>query len=239
MHTIVTRPATTDELATLKGRTGFAALDYGCFAIFLGAIALIAGSFGTQVFANFFGTAHSYWIGGLCAVALFIRMMMMAGPTLRRHRQRALKDVQAQLIQDLHVVNPRVVELNALTDNEPILVFQIGDDSILYLQGQWLRDPATYKAPDLDNDPFEEFVNGLPEPHSFPSTEFTISRFPNCGAVTWIRVQGPYLAPESTIDADKMGLEFEESELFQGSLSDIAEILEREHQRRVPNSKHR
>ena len=78
----------------------------------------------------------------------------------------------------------------------------------------------------------DEFFNGLPTPNSFPSTEFTVSRFPNSGEVVGIRVAGEYVAPECEVEALKSEYEFGNSELLDGLLDDIAGVLVREHERR-------
>jgi hypothetical protein len=131
------------------------------------------------------------------------------------------------------VSNPQVIEIGLISDNEPVLVFDIGDQKLLLLQGQWLRDEATYSAPALEGEPHEEFLNGFPEPHSFPSTEFTVARLPHSGQVLGIRVSGRYLAPEKTVGALSSEYEFGDSELLEGPIDEIDEVLAREHARRL------
>jgi len=176
------------------------------------------------------------WIGWALAAIVFVAAIVSFVPYERRRRQRAVQDRQAQMIQDIHVVEPRVIEIGLVSDNEPILAFQIGDNKILFLQGQWLRDSETYGVDASDREPCEQFFNGLPAPHSFPSTEFTISRLPNSGEVLGIRVAGPYLAPGKAVEAMKPEYDFADSELLDGSLDDIAGVLAREHARRIAGS---
>ena len=132
----------------------------------------------------------------------------------------------------IQVRDPRVVEIDLINDNEPILAFDIGDNKILFLQGQWLRDPQTYGAQSRDEDPYEEFINGLPAPFSFPNTKFSISRFPHSGDVIAIQVEGEYLQPEQAVEALLPEFEFGCSELFEGPLDRIADVLIEEHERR-------
>ena len=117
------------------------------------------------------------------------------------------------------------------TDNEPILAFDLGGERILYLQGQWLYDERKYGAPPRNEDPIEDVINGLPHPYSFPSTDFTIARFPHSGEVLSIRVSGCCLSPAADMHALKPEYEFGDSELFDGNLDDIAEVLAQEHAR--------
>src|SRR5207302_1862391 len=96
-----------------------------------------------------------------------------------------------------------------------------------FLQGQWLRDPGTYGTEGPEGDPFDEFINGLPAPHSFPSSEFAVSRFPHSGEVLGIRVAGKYAAPQAVVEALKPEYEFGDSEVLDGSFEEIAGVLAR------------
>jgi hypothetical protein len=124
------------------------------------------------------------------------------------------------------------MEISLISDNEPILAFDIGGGKILFLQGQWLREPSTYGAPRQDGDPEEQFLNGLSKPFSFPSTAFTATRLPHSGRVLKITARGDYLAPEKKIEALRREYEFGDSELLDGALEDIAGVLAREHAKR-------
>jgi hypothetical protein len=136
------------------------------------------------------------------------------------------------MVEVITVSEPRVIEIGAISDNEPILAFDIGDRSILYLQGQWLRDEATYGSPARPGDPLEEFFNGLPAPYSFPSRAFVVTRLPNSGRVLGIRVNGQYVAPEKSVEALRPEYELGDSEIFDGSVDDLAEILAKKHAQR-------
>jgi hypothetical protein len=235
MHTITTRSANPEESRQIATRTGPDFASYGCLCIFFGVIpAYLLGTLGGWVGSFHSGDAAAYgrWIGWLLSAVLCVSAFAWFLPYERRLRRRAARDDHARIIQEIHVVNARVIELALISDNEPILAFDIGDGKILYLQGQWLRDPNTYGAASLEGDPIEQFINGLPTPHSFPSSEFTVSRFPHSGDVLGIRVVGAYAAPQAVVEALKPELEFGDSELLEGSLDDIAAVLVREHERR-------
>ena len=107
----------------------------------------------------------------------------------------------------------------------PNLAIELSDDAILYLQGHWLLDYTIYGAPFPEDDDGDEQFNGLPAPHSFPSTEFTLSRLPNSGEVLQICVVGEYLPPEPAIEALKRTHQFQPSELFRGPVRRLRWLL--------------
>jgi hypothetical protein len=235
MHTITTRTPSPEEQWLIAGRARPDFASYGCLTLFFAIapvypLGKLGGWLGGFISAD--AATYGQWLGWLVAALLFVVAIVSFLPYDRRRRQRAVQDREAQIVQDIHVVAPHVIEIGLISDNEPILAFDIGDNKILYLQGQWLRDYGTYGTEGPEGDPHEEFVNGLPAPYSFPSSEFTISRFPNSGEVLGIRVAGHYVAPQSVVEALKPEYEFGDSELLDGSLQDIADVLAREHERR-------
>lgn len=235
MHTITTRTPSPTEQRLIADRTKPDIASWGCLVIFFGiAPVYLLGKVGGWVGGFIFDDASAYgqWIVWILAVFLFVSAVVTFLPYERRLRKKAAKDEQERTVQEIHVVEPRVIEIGLINDNEPILAFDIGDNKILFLQGQWLRDAGTYGTDGLEGDPFDEFINGLPAPHSFPSSEFTISRFPHSGEVLGIRVGGQYVAPQAEVEALKREYEFGDSEVLDGSVDDVAGVLEREHQRR-------
>jgi len=235
LHTITSRTPASDEQRLIAGRAKVDFASYGCITILFAILpAYLLGNVGGWLggFISPEAATYGQWVGWGLAAIFFVAVIAAFIPYERRQRQRAAQDQQAQIIQDIHVVEPRVLEIGLVNDNEPILAFQIGENKILYLQGQWLRDYGTYGVEDSEREPYEEFLNGLAAPHSFPSTEFTLSRLPNSGEVLGIRVAGRYLAPGAAVEALKPEYEFADSELLDGSLDDIAGVLALEHARR-------
>jgi hypothetical protein len=233
VHTITTRTTTPEEQRQIKASSGPDYASYGCFTVLfiMGGIGLglVGGWIGGLVSpeAKTYGTI----VGWSIAVAWWMWMVVAFVPFERRLRQRAKLDCDAHVVQVIQVRDPRVVEIGLINDNEPILAFDIGDNKILFLQGQWLLDPQTYGASSPEEDASEEFVNGLPAPHSFPSSRFSISRFPHSGDVIEIQVEGEYRRPEQVVEALQPEFEFGCSELFEGSLDQIAQLLVEEHRR--------
>ena len=236
MHTITTRAPTADESRAINNLAGFDFGSYGCLTIFFGIVPVyVFGVIGGWIggFTSPEAAQSGRLIGWIVAVTLFVVVLTKFSRFERGRRRLARQDRELQQVQEIHVVNPRVVELTALTDNEPVLAFDIGDDQVLFLQGQWIRDEATYgMVPVESDDAQEDFLNRLPPPHAFPSTEFTVTRLPHSGSVLGIRVSGEYIHPGTPVVAMEMDYAFGDSELFAGTLDDIAGVLQREHQRR-------
>lgn len=206
----------------------------GCLTVFLGIVPVfLLGKLGGWIGAWISPEAVPVgrmggWVVG---IGIFVAALASFIPYERRQRMRGRRDAADPVVQEISVSGPRVFELRLIGDNEPILAFDVGGQKILFLQGQWLREPETYGAPLSDADPEEQFLNGLPAPHSFPSREFTVTRLPHSGRVLGIRVQGEYLPAEREVDALRREFEFADSELFDGTLDDIAGVLARVHER--------
>ena len=82
---------------------------------------------------------------------------------------------------------------------DPAFAIELDDGRTLVLLGQWLSDPKTFGGTwkDLpeDDDGGDAFANGLPPPYAFPTSAFTVERFPVSGTVVRIGLAGDYLAP--------------------------------------------
>ena len=81
----------------------------------------------------------------------------------------------------------------------------------------------------------EDFETDSSPPPSFPSSEFTIVRFPLLDVLR-IDVSGEYRQPEAIVGAMKREYGFGRLEIFDGSLDEIAGVLAREHARRQMES---
>jgi hypothetical protein len=212
-----------------RSRTDVA--SYGCFAVVAAGPAWLLGKLGHWLgaFISPAGAQYGQWIGWAIAAAIYIPMLIAFVRYERKQRKLAQADQESQLVQEICVTNPRIVEVAIVGNTGPNLAIDIGDETILYLQGQWLYDCNIYGAESPENDEGDERFNGLPAPHSFPCTEFTISRLPSSGEVLRIKVGGDYIQPEAPVDALKPEHEFQPSELFCGSVEEIAGVLDREH----------
>lgn len=224
----------------LEGQKRPDVASYGCLMLFFGIIPIfLLGKLGAWIgsLASQQAVTYGRWSGWVAGIGILVLALATFIPYERRQRLRRRKDSETLLVQEIAIANPRVLEIGLINDNEPILAFDIGEQKILFLQGQWLREPGIYDAPDQDIDPEEQFLNGLPKPFSFPSNAFTVTRLPHSGRVLSIRVQGDYIAPEKTVEALQREYEFGDSELFDGTLDDIAGVLARAHTKRFASSR--
>lgn len=208
--------------------------SFGCLIILSGGSAWTFGLLGHWIgsFISENVAIYAQWGGWIAGIALGISILVAIIPYVRKQKKLAIRDYETQVVQEIHVTNPRVIEVAMVGNTGPNLAIDIGDEKILYLQGQWLYDCGIYGVESPENDDGDEMFNDLPAPHSFPCSEFTLSRFPNTGEVLRICVVGDYLPPEATVEALKAEHQFQPSELFSGSLDDLASIMDHEHLRR-------
>jgi hypothetical protein len=231
VHTISTRAPTLKEQQVIYTLMKPDYASFGCLVVLSGGAAWTFGKIGHWIGSFFSENVSTYaqWVGWIAGVALGIPILVALIPYGRRQQKLATRDRETQLVQEIHVIDPRVIEVAMVGNIGPNLAIDIGDEKILYLQGQWLYDCDIYGAESPENDEGDELFNGLPAPHSFPCSEFTISRLPNSGEVLHIRVAGNYLPPETPVEALKPEHRFQPSELFKGSLDDLAGVMQREH----------
>ena len=168
------------------------------------------------------------WLGALAGAvlggAILGAVLRSFVPFLRRRKHRAEEDATTGVVEEITVWGARVVELFPRKDEDPVLVFEIGEGRVLLLLGQWLRDAETYGAPPVQGDPNQETCNGLDPPWAFPSDSFTVTRLPHSGRVLGIRVTGPYLPPADPV-AELLPHEWAASEVFSGSLEEVVTRL--------------
>jgi len=235
-HTLTLRPVTDRERALIAKEARPDLVGWGCLIVLFGPAPVWAlGALGHWL-GSYVGEAaaeYGQYLGWGLAAVIFLYVAAGCYRYERAYLRRARADAAAQQVQEVRVRDPRVVEVALINDNEPILCFDIGDKRLLYLQGQWIRNPWVYGAGNCNVEPVEETVNGLPGRLGFPNTEFTVTRLPNCGRVLEIRLAGEYLPPERTLDVLKPEYQFGHSELFEGELDDLGAILADQHRRRT------
>lgn len=232
MHTISPRTPTPEERRVIEALLKPDYASFGCLIILSGGLAWTFGLIGYWVgsFSSPMVASYARWAGWITGVALGLPILFALIPFDRKLRKLAERDHVAQLVQDIHVVDPRVIEVAAIGNRSPNLAIDIGAGKILYLQGQWLYKEELYGAvspAEDEGDDGDDRFNGLRPPFSFPATEFVISRLPVSGEVLRIQVLGDYIQPGPPRDVLKPGYDFRPSELFSGSLDDIAGVLER------------
>ena len=150
----------------------------------------------------------------------------------REWKRLADADRADSVIEVLTVETDQVVELICHGSHQPCLVFDLGDNQLLYLHGQWIWDTSTYSHAPFAGDGNEEYFNLLEPPDSFPADTFLVSRLPNSGHVFGINVTGEYLEPDPPIDALARDFDFNHCEIIPGMFDDIPNVLQTEHKRR-------
>ena len=204
------------------------AITFGIFPGF--ALGLIGGWIGGYVSPDVATwTRYAGWLIGLAGL---IYGIVWYWPHERQRRKQAYADSTDTVVQELTVKSSCVAELFCLGSHEPCLVFDLGDDQLLYLHGQWIRYESTYDAHSIVNDGNDTYFNLLDPPHSFPADSFVVTRLPNSGHVFRIQVTGRYLKPDDPINALKPDFNFNYCEIIPGSIDDIPDSLQAEHQRR-------
>lgn len=232
-HTITTRVPTEEESKLLERNARFQSGTL-IFAIILGIGA--AWAFGNM--GHWLGSwiddraaammQYLGWgLGGCMLVSGLIYCINGERERLRLARQ----DASAKRIQDIHVRNARVIEIVPHNDHAPLLCFDIGDGMLLYLRGQWIVRPDPYGV-DPPEEEYDDIFNGLPDPNSFPSTEFTVARLPHTGDVLSIRIRGNYLPPQKSDFVLNEAHQLRDSEILPGSLADLTSAFERQHRRK-------
>jgi hypothetical protein len=198
--------------------------------------------FGSPALAGvvIFGLVHeSFWgrVFGAAAtvfgMAILAAVLMPLRRALKRRRGLGQRDAVDMQVERIEVEWPRAALLEPSDDHQdPALCLQIGDDTLLLLVGQWLRDPAVFGAKPPREDPLEDRVNGLADPRGFPSTAFVIERLPHSGTVLRIVVTGPYLDPVRVhVDLLKPDYDFGDSALIRGTLDALGDALAAAHSR--------
>lgn len=227
MTRIHLRPPTAEEKAWLQGKkegilrafAGILLCSLLCGFVLFAVVSKITGWLG--VFE-----AYSRTIGGVAAFLTFGWMTFRFSRRCRSDAATASEDAQ---IEEISVSGGRVLELIPLGDVEPVFCF--GEDSatpVLLLKGQWIYDSAFYEAsPGTLVVEDANFRNGLGGCFAFPAAVFTCTRDPRTGDVFRIKVIGPYVKPEPSIVKVSSSWILRDSEILQGKLSDLEELLNR------------
>lgn len=132
------------------------------------------------------------------------------------------------VLEDIHVILPEVFTLSTYgAVPSPTIVVQLDARQILFLSGPWLLDPQTYGVAPAAVAERAPTFNGLPMPHAFPNTQFTVTRLPDSGEVLAIRVAGVYLDPGPPANVRVGQYSGPASELLSGRWEEAEEIATR------------
>lgn len=232
---VSTRSPTPDEQRFIDGQCkpdvaslGYIAIAFGIVPGFV--LGLVGGWLGSLISLDAeIWCRYAGWIIGFLGL---IYGFVWYWPNERKRRQQAKADYADVIVEELTVNSTRVVELVCSSSHEPCLVFDVGDNQLLYLHGQWLRWESTYGASQIIDDGNDNYLNLLDPPNAFPADSFIVTRLPNSGHVFAIKVTGDYLIADHPIDALKPEFAFNCSELISGTIDAISNSLQAEHQHR-------
>jgi hypothetical protein len=150
---------------------------------------------GCGVFALVYALSKSTTAAGVVSGALFA----LSTHSILRHRRdckkRECRIGEAEAIEVIEVHALEVVKLEFPGSTGPALCFQLPGEQILFLYGQWLFEPALYRAPAPVGDGNQERFNLSDDPFGFPSDSFALHRWRGEVRPFWIEVRGSYLAP--------------------------------------------
>lgn len=209
-HTIITRPPTENEQKRVLHLTQ---RDLGSWIYILLFFALLP----LFLLGYFLG-----WVGYLLAIAFFSYIAIGFYNDETKSMQEAQKDLENLIIEEITIETQRVYEIVPIDNNDPILVFDIGNNKVLYIQGQWIRDYETYNLtedPSL-GDEGDDYLNALAPPYAFPTDKFKITRSSYLGEVFSIELLGEYMKPIADLNVLKNENEFKMSEILVGDIMD-------------------
>jgi hypothetical protein len=143
---------------------------------------------------------YLHWSLVAIAIPPGVRVSYLLLRSFRVSAAEAERDISKGLVEVIQVRDPVYVEQAEYEDEGPILFFDIGNNKILFLSGQWLYDQSP----------------------PFPSTQFTIHRSAVLGRVFKIDASGERLQPQRTLPCSSVPVSnLRESELLDGSLNDL------------------
>ena len=156
--------------------------------------------------------------GGLFALSAWSNLRQRSDVRALRRQLEAPDSVEV-----VEVRASRVLEVFSPTG--PGLCFDCGDGQLLLLAGQWLLEPALYRAPEPADDGNQDRFNLLDDPHGFPSEHFALHRWRGEARPFWIEVLGRYLAPPESSTPLPVAGDF--AEVLRGGIDTVQSDLER------------
>ena len=187
-----TRPATDAERARLRSRASLRGA-IGCLSVLAVPLIVVGVAAGVR-----FGwtLAAVVILAGALAVGVFARSFIADG---RRSREWLRQDAANGSVEVLTITSATPLAIPATHSSvDPAFALELDDGRTLVLLGQWLASPETFggRSADLeDDDAGDAYANALPPPYAFPTSAFTVHRFPLSGEVVRIELAGDYVAP--------------------------------------------
>ena len=134
----------------------------------------------------------------------------------RRDRRRVEADAERRELEVIQVTSSRAMELSGDHSSVELAVaIDIGEDKLLVLKGPWLSEHG-YGA----------------RKGRFPTSSFTLSRWPHSGEVVALEAEGRHVpAGPNQSRAKLTGLPSMPSVIIEGTLSDITDAITRASER--------
>jgi hypothetical protein len=202
-YSVSTRPLTEEERKSLRQSSRFS-LDDWAWVLFwgpsLGGTGYLAGKaieWGFTKVGLVVAPIPSIVLA-TCGLLLGAYMSVAVFRILTMRARDAAADLRYGYLHVVAVKCSRVVQQKEFNDEGPIYFFDLGDERILLLWGQWLYNPhvgLNNESQIEDSDSTEE--EDEPE---FPCTEFVLHRCPALGRVLRLEVGGIALRPSRELE---------------------------------------
>jgi hypothetical protein len=156
-------------------------------------------------------------------LALSVHSILAHQRDIKRHERRLAEPGPIEVIE---VHASRVLDVEAPGSTGPALCFELPDNQVLLLYGQWLLEHTLYRAPRPVGDGDQERFNLSDDPLGFPSDHFALHRWRGEVRPFWIEVRGKYLTPESSSVQLPKPAKIQEVEVFTGTFSSLQTEIE-------------
>lgn len=208
-HTITKRRLDPGEHFSVQSRRRMAklALSLGlCGVAFLAAIFISAAATGENDLSPLWDMAAKIVlltftiVGGGFAIYWLVRYC-------RQELRIADGDLKLGYIEEITVESSDILAIKTESLRAADLLVAIGDGKLLHLTGPWLLDPKIYGGSDGHlRVPESTSVNRLKAPLAFPTTRFTLTRFPASRMVKSVTLDG---VPIATGDPARIKYKFQ------------------------------
>ncbi|MGB5658561.1 MAG: hypothetical protein WBO54_03690 [Thermoanaerobaculia bacterium] len=236
MYSVTKRPATQEEVRALVRIANEASSTLRFLMVFTAVLMLLFGGCGVVVSLAKGFLLQRLVIGSLMGLLLGGSLTASFWWYIRSSMPEADQPASDSVVEDVVVRCSEAVELVPVLGDadDPSVCIDLGSDALLLLRGQWLMDQSLFGGTGVQ-EPAESF-NSLPEPHSFPKTEFVLTRDPRTGSVLGILATGKYLAPRPSAESLNPQLPLADSLIIPGSTDTLSYDLAAYYRTQQPSS---
>jgi len=208
------KAAVQDVTDPIRGPSALVSRFLTSFLVFGGAFALV------------YAVTKSFVAAGMVPGIL---LTLSAYSILSHHRdiqRRERRLTEPEPIEVIEVRAARVLDVGAPGSTGPALCFELPSDQMLLLYGQWLLEPALYRAPCPADDGNQERFNLLEDPFAFPSDHFALHRWRGEVRPFWIEILGSYLTPQNSSVQLPTRANIQDVEEFAGAVGSLQKDIE-------------